>query len=106
MNEKSLSLDLVEKGSNLCQFLQTEKSETLLSSRFFDALCKMCESCYSLKNPSLAKAELSTLRKTASLEADKISLYLDSLLSLGYISQAQRESMVKSVDILKKEINI
>lgn len=106
MNEKSLSLDLLEKGTNLCQFLQTEKAETLISSRFFDALCKMCESCYSLKNPTLAKTELSTLRKSASVEADKLYLYLDSLCSLGYISPAQRESMVKTVDILKKETNI
>lgn len=106
MDEKTLSLDLMEKGMNLCRFLRSEKSESLISSRLFDAICTLCESCYSLKNSLLAKNELSSLRKVVSLEADKINLYLELLCSSGYISAAQKESMIKTLDTLKKETNI
>ena len=106
MNEKRLSLDLMEKGTTLCRFLMEEKAEKLVSSRLFDAICSLCESCYSLSNPSFAKSELSLLRKKSSTEADRISLYLELLCSLGYISVAQKESMVKTLDTLKKETNI
>lgn len=106
MDEKTLSLDLLEKGTNLCHYLSCDKEEKLISKRLFDAICKLCENCYSLKNPALAKTELSLLRKNASLDADKISLYLSLLCSLGYISPAQKESMGKTLDTLKKEINI
>lgn len=106
MDEKTLSLDLMEKGSNLCRFLMGEKSESLVSARLFDAICSLCESCYSLKNPTLAKGELSALRKAVSLEADKINLYLELLCSSGYISIAQKDSILKTLDALKKETNI
>lgn len=106
MNEKSLSLDLLEKGTNLCRFLSEEKGEGLISKRLFDALCNICESCYSLKNPSLAKNEITALRKNAALEFDKVALYLESLCNLSYISPAQKESMAKTLDVLKKEINL
>lgn len=106
MNEKSLSLDLLEKGTNLCRFLSREKDEVLVSERLFNSICTICECCYSLKNPTLAKTEVSALRKTAALEADKVTLYLDSLCNSGYISPAQKESMAKTLDALKKETNI
>ncbi len=106
MNEKSLSLDLLEKGTNLCRFLSDEKGESLISQRLFNAICTVCECCYSLSNPSLAKNEVSLLRKNASLEADKVTLYLDLLCASGYISPAQKESMIKTLDTFRKETNI
>lgn len=106
MDEKTLALDLMEKGTNLCRFLSLEKAESLISKRLFDAICTLCESCYSLKNPTLAKAELSNLRKACSLDCDKINLYLELLQSSGYISTAQKDSILKTLDALKKETNI
>lgn len=106
MNEKTLSLDLLEKGANLCRFLSAEKGESLVSQRLFGAICSLCECCYSFKNPSLAKNEALLLRKNAALELDKAMLYLDSLCASGYISSAQKESMAKTLETLKKETNI
>lgn len=106
MNEKSLSLDLFEKGTNLCRFLSNEKGENLISAKLFNAISVICESCYSLKNPALSKPEVSQLRKNASLEGDKVNLYLELLCTSGFISQAQKDSMAKTLDTLKKEINI
>lgn len=106
MDEKALALDLLVKGTNLCRFLSGEKSEALISERFFSAVCEFTECCFSLKNPSLGKNELAALRKTASLEQDKISLYLESLYISGFISAAQKSSVVQTLDTLKKEINL
>ena len=106
MNEKSLSPDLLEKGANLCRFLENEKDEHLLSEKLFLAISALCECCYSLNNPTLSKADIALLRKNATLEADKTALYLNALQSGGYISPAQKESMAKTLDMLKKETNI
>lgn len=106
MNEKLASLDMLEKGTNLCLFLSKEKSENMITPRLFSAICTLSESCYSLSNPNLSKNELSTLRKSATLETDKINLYLDVLCNGLYISPAQKESMTKTLEALKKETNI
>ncbi|MBR5535176.1 MAG: hypothetical protein IKU60_00875 [Clostridia bacterium] len=106
MNEKKSSVDLLEKGTNLCLFLTKEKEETALTPRLFDAICTLSECCYSLSNPALSKTELSALRKSASLEADKVTLYLEALCIGGSISPAQKESMSKTLEALKKETNI
>lgn len=106
MDEKTLSLDFVVKSSNLCRFLSGEKSENLISGKFFDAVCLLSESVYSLKSPLLSKAETASLRKEASLSADKVQMYLDALYMTGYISEAQKDSMLHSLSTLKKEINI
>ncbi len=106
MNEKTLSLDFAVKSSNLCRFLDYEKSETLISTRLFQAACTLSESAYSLKSPALSKAEIASLRKEASLASDRVQLYLDSLFMTGYISEAQKDSMLQSLNTLKKEINI
>lgn len=106
MNEKSLSLDLLEKGTNLCRFLSGEKDEKLISPKLFDAISCFCESCYSIKNTALSKIEIASLRKSAALESDKINLYLELLCTLGFISPAQKDSVAKTLDTLKKEINL
>ena len=106
MEEKTLSLDFVVKSTNLCRFLISEKSENLITGKLFDAVCTLSECTYSLKNPHLAKAEALVLKKDAALSADKIHLYLDSLYMTGYISKAQEDSLLQSLNTLKKEINI
>ncbi|MBQ7876363.1 MAG: hypothetical protein IJ316_03650 [Clostridia bacterium] len=106
MNEKTLSLDFVVKSSNLCSFLSSEKSENLISKKFFDAVCLLSECAYSIKNPQLSKAETATLRKDASLASDRIQMYLNVLYMTGYLSEAQKDSMLHSLGTLKKEINI
>lgn len=106
MNEKTLSLDFVVKSSNLCSFLISEKSENLITRKFFDAVCVLSEAAYSIKNPQLSKAETANLRKDASLAADRIQMYLKSLYMACFISEAQKDSMLNSLDKLKKEINI
>ena len=106
MNEKMLSLDFLVKSSNLCSFLLAEKSEQLISARLFNAASLLSESAYSIKNPQLSKNETSALRKDAILASDKVFLYLNALYTAGYISEAQKDSMVQSLNTLKKEINI
>ncbi|MGM9550892.1 MAG: hypothetical protein ACI3XA_01415 [Clostridia bacterium] len=106
MDEKTLSLDFFVKSSNLCRFLISEKSEKLISERLFNTVCLLCESAYCLKNPQLSKAEITSLRKDSILNSDKVQMYLDSLYHTGYISEAQKDSMVQSLNTLKKEINI
>ncbi len=106
MNEKTLSMDFVVKSSNLCSFLSSEKSENLISKKFFDAVCLLSECACSIKNPQLSKAEVGALRKDASLASDRIQMYLSALYMTGFISEAQKDSMLNSLDTLKKEINI
>lgn len=106
MDEKTLSLDLIVKSSNLCRYLSAEKSENLISKKFFDSICLFSECAYSIKNPQLSKADAAALRKEATLASDRINLYLDSIYMSGFISEAQRESMTQTINILKKEINI
>lgn len=106
MDEKSLSLDLVVKSSNLCRYLMEEKSENLISQKFFDSVCLLSECAFSLKNPLFSKNEVALLRKEAAMAADKINLYLDAIYMSGLISAAQKESMVQTLNTLKKEINI
>ena len=106
MDEKLLFSDFLVKSTNLCGFLLTEKKEELLSKRLFEACCSFSEYLSSTANPSITKAEVSSLRKSASLEADKITLYLSALFSSGFISSAQSESMLRSLDAVKKQINI
>lgn len=104
MNEKEISLDFVVKSTNLCRYLAGEKDERILSSRFFDASCALAEKAYSLRNPLLSKNDASALKKEACLSADRSALYLDALYLSAFISAAQKESMSKSLDALKKEI--
>ncbi len=106
MNEKTLAMDFVVKSSNLCSFLSSEKSENLISKKFFDAVCVLTECAYSVKNPQLSKVDVSNLRKDASLASDRIQMYLNVLYMTGYLSEAQKDSMLHSLDTLKKEINI
>ncbi len=106
MDEKTLSLDFLEKGTNLCRFLVKEKEEHFITKKLFEAISELCEYCYSLSNPTLSKADVALLRKNATLEADKVMLYLSSLLNGSYISPAQKESMIKTLDTLRKETNI
>ena len=103
---KSTALDIMTKGTNLCRFLSDEKSESLLSSKLFDSVASLCESCYSLSNPSLSKNELAAFRKNASCAWYNVSFYLDALYMAGYISAAQKDSMTSSLENAKKEINL
>lgn len=106
MNEKSLLSDFLAKGTNLVGFLADERGEKLLSQRLFSALCALCENCSSLKNPAFSKIEVASMRKTASALCDNTNLYLETLCTGGHISPAQCDSMLKSLDTLKKEFNI
>ncbi len=106
MPEKTAALNFAVKASNLCGFLKSEKGETLIAPKLFDAATAVSECAYSLQNPSLSKNDLALLKKEASLSADKALLYLDMLYMSGCISLAQKDSMVKTLDILKKEINV
>ncbi len=106
MNEKSLLSDFLAKGTNLVGFLIDEKNENLLSQKLFSALCALCENCSSLKNPAFSKIEVAAFRKNASALCDSTNLYLETLCAGGFISPAQCDSMLKSLDTLKKEFNI
>lgn len=103
---KNTALDIMTKGTNLCRFLCDEKGEKLLSSKLFDSVASLSQSCYSLSNPSLSKNELASFRKTASFEWYNVNFYLDSLYMSGYISSAQKDSMTSSLENAKKEINL
>lgn len=102
---KTSALDLSVKSTQLCKFLSEEKGENLISPKLFNALCQLSQACYAMDNPSLSKAETALLRKTASMEYYNANFCLDTLYISGYISQAQKESMVKTIDALKKQIN-
>lgn len=106
MHKKTAALDFAVKAANLCRFLRSEKDETLISQRLFDASVSLSECAYSLQNPALSKNDLSLLKKEAALSSDKALLCLDMLYMSGCISLAQKDSVLKTLDILKKEINI
>lgn len=106
MPKKTVALDFAVKAANLCRFLKSEKAETLITPKLFDAATAISECVYSLQNPSLSKNDLALLKKEASLHADKALLYLDMLYMSGCISLAQKDSVVKTLDILKREINL
>ncbi|MBQ8002046.1 MAG: hypothetical protein IJ297_01230 [Clostridia bacterium] len=106
MNSQLLLSDFLAKGANLVGFLSVEKGETLISQKLFDAITAFCEGLCSLQNPAYSKAEVASLRKSASACCDRISMYLGALLSGGSISVAQKDSMLQSLDTLKKEFNI
>lgn len=106
MNEKSYAAELVTKASHLYKYLTDEKTETVLSARFFDKACLLSESVYSLKNSQLSKQDSLSLRKDAVCHADGVELYLDAIYTSALISEAQRDSMQRTLNTLKKEINI
>lgn len=106
MDEKSLALDFEVKGANLCRFLIDEKNEKLFSKKLFDTICLFTEYCVSLNSNALSKNEIALIRKNASIESEKITLHLNALYISGFISEAQKDSMIKTLDVLKKEINI
>jgi hypothetical protein len=106
MDNKKIALDFSVKAANLSHFLQNEKNEKLISSSLFETSCHLSSIVCSLKNPLLSKSDLSLMKKDASLSSDKLSLLIDMLYSTGYISLAQKDSVSKTLDILKKEINI
>lgn len=101
-----IAIDLNVKGTNLCSFLQNEKKEMLISVKLFDNITILSQSCYAMDNPSLAKTEVATLRKNATIAHSNILLHLETLYVSGFISAAQKDSMVKTLDILKKQMNI
>lgn len=106
MDEKTAALEFAVKAANLCHFLCSEKDEKIISSKFFGAASALSEGVYSLKNPALSKNDAALLRKEAALSSDKVLLYLDMLYVSGFISLAQKDSVLKTLDLLKKEINI
>ncbi len=103
---KQTALDLSVKGSNLCRFLSDEKKEGLISQKLFDSVCELAQCCYAMDNPSLAKTDIASFRKTASITYSNIQLYLETLYITGYISAAQKDSMTNTLDTLRKEMNI
>ncbi len=106
MNEKSLIIDVLVKGANLTKFLTDEKGEKLFSEKLFSSLTNFCSMCQSSLNPAFSKAEVSGFRKSALCEADKITLLLTALSDQGFISNAQKDSMQRTLETVKKEINI
>ncbi|MCD8049009.1 MAG: hypothetical protein LUG52_05305 [Clostridia bacterium] len=101
---KSLALEFSVKTANLCRHLQNEKDEKIISPALFAAATRLSLFAYST-NPALSKAELSAMRKDAHLAADQAALYLDMLFESGFISDAQRQSVAKTLTTLLKEIN-
>ena len=106
MDEKTLVTDFLVKCTNLCEFLGNEKKEELVSKKLFDTAHELSVAIFSFSNPILSKAEVASLRKSAALKADAFSLDLSALFSLGYISEAQRDSMTNSLSLIKKQMNI
>ncbi len=106
MDEKTFSTEFLVKSANLCRFLCEEKGEKLFSKKLFDSSSSLCEAISSFKNPSLTKPELSSLKKSASLDCDRITLYLSCLNQSLYISSAQQDSMLRSLENIKKQFNI
>ena len=105
MDEKALALDFAVKAANLTRFLKDEKNEHTLSLAFFTSSSDLSASVYSFKNPALSKAEAAQLKKDAILLCDRLVFRLDMMLEIGYISRAQRESVLKTLDALKKNIH-
>lgn len=104
--DKTAALDLTVKGARLCKFLADEKCETLISTKFFDSLCLLSRCLYTMDNPSLSKADIASFRKNAAMEYSSANLYLEALYMAGFISTAQKDSMLKTIDSVKKQLNI
>lgn len=104
--DKNIILDFAVKAANLCRYLQTEKGELLISQKLFDSCCALSSALYSIDDPSLSKAELSAAKKGAASAAGAALLYLDMLLSSGFISDAQKQSVIKNLTALRKAANI
>ena len=101
----SSALDLCAKGTQLCKFLMEEKNENLVSEKLFCSICEMSKYAYAMDNPSLSKADIAAFRKSISIEYYNVMFYLETIYNLGYISVAQKDSMIKTIDSLKKQIN-
>ena len=105
MDEKAFALDFAVKAANLTRFLKDEKNEHTISSVFFTASSDLSALVYSFKNPALSKADAAQLKKDAALLSNRIVFLLDMLFEMGFISRAQRESVLKTLDALKKNIH-
>ena len=106
MTEKNLALDFSVKALNLARFLTDEKKEKLITPLFVASVTALGGAVYSLKNRYLSARDAAQYKKDASLECDKTAFYLDILYSSGFISLAQHGSVSKTLENLRKEINI
>lgn len=105
MDKNTLSRDLLVKTFNLANYLKDEKNDTLFSAKLFDSASLLCECAYLLQSSALSKNELTSLRKDASLYWEKTVFYIESIHSAGLLSEAQKDSMLQTLTILKKETN-
>lgn len=105
MDKNTLSRDFLVKVLNLCNYLQSEKKDFLLSDKLFSTASSLGEYCYMLEHSSLSKNETTSFRKDASLFWDKTVFYLECVYISGLISEAQKESMLQTLTLLKKETN-
>lgn len=106
MTEKNLALDFSVKSLNLARFLSEEKGERLITPLFVKSVTTLGGAVYSFKNAYLTKQDAAQYKKEASLECEKIAFYLDMLYSSGFISLAQHGSVEKSLENLRKELNL
>ena len=100
MNSKTLALDFAVKSANLCRHLINDKNERLISQKLFDMSASLSGYAYSMNNPLLSKNDLASLRKETSLLGAKISLLLDMLFDSAYISEAQKQSVSRTLSAL------
>lgn len=103
---KTAALEISVKGSNLCRYLIDEKGEALLSQKLFDSVCSLSEKAFLIDSPSLSKNEVASLRKEIFTQWSNVSFYLEAIFMAGYISSAQKESMLQTLNTLKKGLNI
>lgn len=106
MSNSTLAQDFLIKCANLCSYLKDQKSETLLSDKLFLSASSLGEYCHLLSSSSMGKQEISSYRKEAFVCWQKTVFYLECVYMSSLISEAQKDSMMQTLTILKKETNI